>query len=413
MTDPNTQLENVRDRIGESGEISDADRAALTDFDERLTLLNSEYSPYTHLKYLRRATIMAEETGGIAASLDDRDTAEELVTWIHRNYEGEEANQGYRIALRVFGSRVSDENGDDPPDSLEWIPSGTSSDHNPVPEPSDMLDWETDVQDMIGAARNARDEAAIALQFDAGLRGFEFKDITVGDITDSKYGLKVSVDGKQGPRTVSLILSVPYVNRWLSDHPAPSDPNAPLWSKLSEPESVSYKYITEMFSGPAERAGVSKEVTLTNFRKSSASYRASRGMNQATLEDRHGWERGSEATSRYITVFSEDAERELARIHGAEIDESDEPDPTAPITCPRCNTETPRERDLCVHCNQALEPDAARKADELDDILAESLAEADGDKADQILGLRDSLKESPKLRSEAIDELTGLLESEH
>jgi integrase len=60
-----------------------------------------------------------------------------------------------------------------------------------------MLDWEEDVLPMIEAAQNSRDAAAIALQFDAGLRGGEFEDLTVGDITDNKHGLQITVDGKR------------------------------------------------------------------------------------------------------------------------------------------------------------------------------------------------------------------------
>ncbi len=97
-------------------------------------------------------------------------------------------------------------------------------------------------------------------------------------------------------------------------------------------------------------AGVGKPVTPTNFRKSSASYLASQGMNQAHLEDHHGWVRGSNAASRYISVFGGEAENELARIHGKEISEGETSGDLAPICCPMCDKETPRDRDVCVWC---------------------------------------------------------------
>lgn len=408
MTDPASQLETLRDRIKTSEAVSEADREALLDFDDTLTLLNSEYSEHRHLKLLRHVTILAEEVGGVAAALDDREAAEDLVRWINTNRENEETNRDYRVALRVFGRRVTD-GSDETPESLDWIPSSTSSNYDPAPEPSQMLDWDEDVLAMAEEARNSRDAAAITLQFDAGLRGGEFQDLTVGDVTDHKHGLQVTVDGKQGKRTVTLIPSVPWVQRWLSDHPAPNDPDAPLWSKLSEPESLSYRMITKMFSEPADRAGVSKPVTLTNFRKSSASYLASRGMNQAHIEDHHGWVRGSKVASRYVSVFAEDADRELARLHGRDVSE-EEPDETAPVECPRCGKDTPPDRDLCVWCGQALEPDAADKAERLEDLIVESLAEATGEDARRLLDLRDATKENPRLRAEAIDEIAGLLD---
>lgn len=408
--DPDKYLSNLRDRIAASNEINDDDRAALTEFDNTLSLLKSKYSTHRHLKLMSHLNTMAEGPGGIADALEDREAAEAIVRWINRNYDNEETNQDFRVALRVFGRRVADENGDEPPDSIDWIPSGTSKNYDPSPEPSQMLDWDDDVLPMIAKARNLRDKAAIALQFDAGLRGGEFESLTVGDVTDHQHGLQITVDGKQGKRTVTLIPSVPHVQRWLIDHPAPNDGDAPLWSKLHTPDELSYKMITKMFSNPAERAGITKPITLTNFRKSSASHLASRGMNQAHLEDHHGWVRGSKAASRYISIFATDADRELARLHGVDIPEADEPDPTAPIECVRCGKATPRDRDLCVWCGQALSPDGAQKAEQLDDLLVESLASAEGEEAERILEFRSKARDDPGLRADAISEIADLLD---
>lgn len=410
MTDPSNQLDTLRERIETSDDITEVDREALLDFDRTLSLLNSEYSDHRHLKLLRHVTILAEKVGGVADALNDREAAEELVQWIHNNHSNEETNRDYRVALRVFGRRVSDGRDDKPPETIDWISGSTSSNYENAPEPSDLLDWEDDVLPMIEETHNARDAAAIALQFDAGLRGGELRDLTVGDITDHDHGLQVTVSGKQGKRTVTLIPSVPHVQRWITDHPAPNKPDAPLWSKLSEPESLSYRMITKMFKEPAERAGVTKPVNPTNFRKSSASHLASRGMNQAHIEDHHGWVRGSKVASRYVSIFADDADRELARIHGLDI-EDDEPDPTAPLECPRCGEQTPRDRDLCVWCGQALEPGAAEKAESFEDIIVESLAEASGDDAARLLEFRDAAKDNPEFRAEAIEELEDLLDT--
>ena len=82
-------------------------------------------------------------------------------------------------------------------------------------------------------------------------------------------------------------------------------------------------------------------------------------------------------------ISGQDADRELAKIHGAEIDEDDEPDPKAPIDCPSCGRETPREKDFCVWCNQATSHDA------VEEIMAE-----EQDLRDAILKL---IKEDPEV----------------
>lgn len=368
-------IENLRERINTSKEITEADREVLIDFSDKIYLRSSEYSNPRHTKLLRHTTLLAERCGGLADALESRDAAEDLVAFINREYDNEETNKDYRIALRVFGKHLAEDNGD-PPDSLDWIPSSTSSTYDPAPIPLEMLDWETDVQAMIESTSTPKEAAAIALQFDAGFRGGEFKDLTTDQFSDHRFGLQATVQGKQGQRTVTLIPSVPYVQQWLESHPGQN--GDPIWCKRTDPETrVSDRTIYNWFQRAAERADIDKPITLTNFRKSSASFMASRGMNQAHLEQRYGWVRGSKTASRYVAVFAEESELETARVWGMEVDEADEPEPMAPLVCPRCEKDTPRERDLCVWCGQALEPGAAQIADQMEETIVDAIANAD------------------------------------
>ena len=409
MADGATRVESLRDRIEESEEVSEADRTALIDFSNELKLRNKEYSDYRHSKLLRHNTIMAEKVGGVADAIDDRDEAERLVRWIHDTYDNEETNRDYRVALRVFGKHLTP--GDDVPDALEWISTATSSTYDPSPEPSNMLHWGTDVQAMLEACRNERDKAAIALAFDLGPRGGEFGDITVGDISDHKHGLQVTVRGKQGKRSVTLIPSVPYVTSWLNDHPAPNDDEAPLWSKLDVAEPLSRRMRHKIFEQAAKRAAVEKPITVTNFRKSSAAHLASKGMSQAHLEEHHGWVRGSRVASRYVSVFSDDASDELARVYGKEVQEDESAD-IAPLECPRCGKETPREKELCVWCGQALEPGAARKAEEVDqfieDLARERFKAGQTEDGLRLMDIKRDVANDAEARGEAIDRLLDL-----
>jgi integrase len=408
MKSAEAQIENLRDRI-EEADIIDKDREALFGFDDELTLLNSKYSSLRHLKLLRHCTIMAEKVGGIEEALTNRDAAETIVRWIHRTYENEETNQDYRVALKVFGRRVTDEgvqnDSEEPPASLAWIPSGTSKNYDPAPEPGQMVNWNDDVLSMIRAANHKRDKAAIALQYDAGLRGFEFSDLAVGDITDHDHGLQVTVDGKQGRRTVLLIPSVPYVRDWLEAHPSSGDRRAPLWSKLDAPEGISYRMLTKMFKKPAERADVDKPVTLTNFRKSSASYHASKGLSQPHLENRYGWVTGSSAASRYIKVFAKQADDELAKMHGLEVEEK-ETESIGPIPCPRCGYDEKREAHFCSRCGQAMRVEAAAGVEEAQADVKQSYAETDPADAETIRKVEsvDELLEIPGVKELLADE---------
>lgn len=352
MTDARKQIETLRDRIEKSNEIKQRDKKVLISFSDRIDLLKSEYTDHRHNKLLRHCTILAENVGGLTDALEERDAAEDLVRWINRNYNNEYTNHDYRTAVRVFARRVTDD--DDLPASIEWIPSGMSNSHDPVPDPGDMLHWEDDILPMIDETRNSRDAALIAVAFDSGARSGELQSLTVGNVSDHEHGLSIHVDGKTGQRSVTLVPSVPYLQRWLNDHPEPNDPGAPLWSKLTKTEELSYRQFNNCFSDSAERADVKKSVTPTNFRKSNATYLARQGMNQAFIEDRQGRKRGSDATAHYVARFGGEADNEYAKMHGLEVEEDDS-EPLGPAECPRCQRDTPPHRETCVWCNQPLE----------------------------------------------------------
>jgi integrase len=299
VTHPDRQLDRLREQF-ETGEreVTEADADLLLAFDARTGLLPSEYGKQRREKLLRHCTIIAEaDDNDLAAALEDQSETERIVRWIHAEHDSEETpetNKDYRIALRMFGKRVAEDGVDVPtdddgvPESLSWVPTTTSRNYDPKPDPAEMLDWEEDVEPMIDATMNARDAALIAVAFDSGARSGELLDLRVGDVTDHSHGLQITVDGKKGQRTITLITAVPYLNRWLDDHPRGNESTAPLWCKLRSGKEITYQMARKIPRQAADHAGVDKPVTFTNFRKSSASFLASRGVNQPTLEDHHG-----------------------------------------------------------------------------------------------------------------------------
>lgn len=420
MTDPRREIETLKERIenGERDIESERDRERLLEFSERLDLLREEYSDHRHLKLLRHLTRIAENVGGLNDSLSDRDATEDIVRWIHSTYDNEETNRDYRVALRVFGKRVSPNEDGDPPGSIDWVSSKTSRNYDPAPDPADMLELEDDVKPMIENARNPRDKALIGVQYEAGLRGGELYDLTVGDVSDSDHGMVLRVDGKTGQRSVHLTadFSIPHLQRWLSEHPAGEDPEAPLWSKLTKAEQYSYQRFLQCFEEAAERVEVTKPVTPTNFRKSNAYWLAKkRDANAALIEDRQGRARGSKAVARYIARFGEDTEAQYARLQGKEV-ETSEPEDRTPVECPRCTRETPRDEPKCMWCGQALDYEA------VEDIRAEQrevrnaalrLAKEDPELLDDIQAATDLqtlFEENPDLFEDAQEFVEALSE---
>ena len=404
MTDnPAEAVATMRERLEDDAydTVSEADREALLELSDTIRLLGpSEFSDHRHEFLLRRGLVIAKRVGGLADAVDDRDAAEDVVAWINTEQTGSpETNKDYRVALRSIGGILTE--GDDLPDSVAWVPGGYPENYDPAPDPGQMLRWEDDVQALIDNALNPRDKALVALAWDLGPRPSELFELTEGQLTDHEYGLQVTLDGKTGRRSPILVPSVPYVRRWLDCKPGGRD--APMWTRLKAEGSISNNRVRDIFKEVADRAGVDKPVTPTNFRKSSASHLASQGVSQAHLEDHHGWSRGSEIAARYIAVFDDANDRAIAAAHGVDV-EADEPDPVGPVVCPRCEQKTPRERDACVWCGQVLSQEAAEAVETQRQTAIEELPTAESEVQQAIATVESELGDDVAIRIEMLDE---------
>lgn len=422
--DPRADVDRIRRQLRGGGNGPqqvpfEADRQHLLKASDNMRLVQSEVGDYRQLKILRhwrRMAILApwptvedfrrndeakkagvsneediegllEEHGFLGLALDFRAPAEAIVRWIHSEYSNEHTNQDYRTALRSFGRYRMKL--DEPPESLAWIPTTTSNDFDPVPSERDLLLWKKDVLPMIEASRNPRDKALFAVQFEAGCRSGELQNLRVCDVFDSDHSVGIHVDGKRGERVVHLIKSVPYLQGWLDEHPGDDDDF--LWSKLASPDRPSYNTWKNYFENAADRAGVSKVVTPSNFRKSNTRWLVKLGLPQPRIEDRQGRKRGSQHTRRYLANFGEESnERKYARLHGKDV-EMEEPESIGPIECPRCGQDTPREGDRCMKCGFALSHQAAKEAKEKQRAAFDALPELldddsiDGEEAKEAL----------------------------
>jgi hypothetical protein len=313
-------IDNLKDRIRAGGAayyydepeaadltIVDDDADGLLRVSEQLDL--HDYSDSRHEKILRHCTHQGERVGGLVDATEDREAAEKIVAWINRYYDNPRTRCDHRLALRAFGKhylRLGPRG--DLPDCMDWISGNTPRNYKPRPSRADMLDWQDDVLELINAGTdNTRNKALFATQFESGFRPWcELYELRVGDVKEGDYGTEIEVDGKTGQRSVTMILAVPYLNRYLGEtHPRPGDDDCYLWVK-SNGERMSYTTFMRYFKRAAKRAGVTKPVTPKNFRKSNATWFARLKKNQSFIEDRQGRERGSDAIAHYVAMYGDD-----------------------------------------------------------------------------------------------------------
>lgn len=369
------ESESDKTQSNQTNKISRADAEKLLEFSKQLDLLKSEYGDYRHEKLLRHCVILAEEVGGLAEALESRDAAEDIVRWINteRSIEeySEDTNRDYRVAIRIFGKRVL--RSDEVPPSLSWIPTGYTNSFNPAPKRAEMLEWSEVKQMAEKGAENTRDKALFPVSHELGPRGEENHEIRLGQISDSDHGIQIHLDGKQGEHAVTLINSTPYLQKWLSEHPASDDPDAYLWCKKSDSDEEgtydsydpgTYQSFSQRFKAAGKRAGIKKPVTPTNFRKSNTFWLAKKGANESLINERQGRSPTSDHARRYIAAFGPENENNTyARLQGLDV-EAEATEDRTPLRCPRCDKETPRDEPFCVWCHQAMTTDAVNELEE-------------------------------------------------
>ena len=405
------KIEALHSRIEKSEVLPQDDKDALMDFSSELGAHN--YSTGRRVKLLQHCTMMAGDSEKydpedlpepdlvdiIGDSKKAKDNAKKYVSWINGNYKSEESKRDHRVALRMLGGHLTPGDPDEEkPSSVEWISADLPVDYDPIPDKTKMWWWDEHILPALNNAKYARNKAALAVDWDAGPRSGEFREMKVGDVSDHKYGKEITVDGRQGQRTVILITSVPYLQRWLEVHPRSDDPEAPLWCDLDTGRDVSYKMKQKMLRKPVERAVENGDLNkpskmgFTRMRKSSASYLARSNVSQLHLERHHGWVRNSSEARRYIDVFSDDTAREVARAHGVDVSE-DEMDSIGPVECPRCQRDTPRDKLQCMWCGQALSPKGVEKVENRQERMFESALEAEGDMKERLKNVQSELEE--------------------
>ena len=406
------RIENLRERIKKRSGLADEelenadvptiaedDAEKLLEFSRQIDLLNSEYTDYRHEKLLRHCVIMAEQVGGLAGALEERDDAEKVLLWINTQRDtpeySEETNQDYRVALRIFGKRTLKM--DEVPESLAWVPTGTSNSYDPSPNRSDMLDWEEAKHMAVEGTTNRRDKALIAVSHELGPRGGENHEVLIGQVNDADHGIQIILDGKQGEHSVTLINSVPYLQQWLSEHPGRDDDDAYLWCNLDDPyDNASYQTFLGRFKEAGRRADIDKPVTPTNFRKSNTYWLAKQGANESFINDRQGRKSTSDHARRYIAEFGpENENNQYAELQGLDV-QTEKTEDRTPLTCPRCDKQTPRDEPFCVWCHQAMEPEAVDKLEK--------------EESEQRRKLLRIAKESPELL-DAVEEIEPLIDT--
>ena len=252
--------------------------------------------------------------------------------------------------------------------------------------PSDLWTEEDDAI-FLKYANNNRDRCYHAVAKDTGCRPHELLKLRIEDIIFPEEGThaEITVNGKTGNRTISLIDSVGEVKRWLEQHPLKHNPKAVLFCGAGDFGSsknhfkpmksssiyLQYRrYKTEFLPRKLQAGEVSeldKKKLQALLRKPfnpyvlrhSALTEFSKEMNENALKQQAGWSITSKNPQRYIHYYGNEAVN--ARLKARGLKNEEDKDKAQKIKkCPNCNEINPLDSKFCLNekCHMILSKSA-------------------------------------------------------
>jgi len=319
---------------------------------------------------------------------------ETVVSRIQASSYAEMTKMEIRVVLRKFYKWFRGT--DDYPPEVKWVSTKCKKRGRGI-LPEDLLSQE-DIKRMSDAAKNERDRAFVNVIYETGSRIEEVLTIRIRNYQPDRYGARLRVNGKTGPRSVRIISSVPYLTEWLNKHPLKDDPDAFIWLS-NQIKLLSYMGAYTLLKRLAARAGIKKRVNPHSFRHACATHLANH-LTEAQMNEYLGWTRSSTMPSIYVHLSGRDVDNALLKMHGIQTDEkSEEKNILEPKQCIRCNTSNPASNKFCSLCGLPLDKKAG------DELIKQSLTRS---QADTTL---DRMLEDPQFREIFLRKAKEVLQS--
>jgi len=295
-----------------------------------------------------------------------RQDVEKVVAWINSQPYREWTKHDKKLVLRKliqyakFGSCARDV---PIPEEVKWVKLNVSG--RDVRVTPDKLLKAEDFKALVKAAENSRDKALLYVLFEAALRPGELLKMDVGSVDFKDGYCLISVNGKTGVKRIPLVVSFKPLLEWLEDHPDRANPNAPLWTSLSNNRKgvrISYQRFCYMIKRIARKAGLKTDVWPYLFRHSMLTELA-KVFTEAKLEQYAGWIHGSKMAKQYVHFSARDLEDAVLELHGLKKSEATDGLPKL-VECPRCGNKNPPGNVRCGYCGLILDRETAIKIEE-------------------------------------------------
>jgi integrase/recombinase XerD len=217
------------------------------------------------------------------------------------------------------------------------------------------LPTDEEIQKLIATcADSGRDKAMIAVQAEAGTRVGELLNLNIKDFVIDKHGGKIKVDGKTGTRSILLVKCVPYLTRWINDHPFRNNPESPMFIILygkTFGNRINYMGFRRILGKRVKQAKLSKRIHSHLFRHAEVTKLAGT-LTEAESRLRHGWGRKSSMPSKYAHLNQEDLDSKILETYGIKTAKTKEVELKE---CTFCKITYPNEIRFCDVCSRPLD----------------------------------------------------------
>lgn len=225
----------------------------------------------------------------------------------------------YKKALKRF---YQWDTGRKSPEVIEFINTHPKESEKPKTDKEELLTVRM-VEELINACGNARDMALLGMLWDSGARISELLSLEWRDINIKDDCMSVHLrEGKNGPRKIFLVESIPLVRNWRSEYPGRPGPDDSVWVALrqggrEEKRQMTYRAVNSQLSRIRSETSIHDRVKTNPhaWRKARATDLAGKGMSQANLNLWFGWVPGSDKSRFYIMLAQSDLEAAFRRIY--------------------------------------------------------------------------------------------------
>ncbi len=185
--------------------------------------------------------------------------------------------------------------------------------------------------------------------YESGARISEILAVRIEDVKISAGEAKIripdnmegdDISSKTGSRSIVLIESVPYIEKWLSVN-----------QDLEKLFDIGYSGAEQMLQKMSSDAGITKKVHWHLLRNTRATEMARLGMQETAMKKRFGWTEDSAMIKRYISLTDDDADNSYREALGLGVKKKDIAINPIARRCAKCG-KLVETGEYCQQCSE-------------------------------------------------------------